>query len=95
MSSEDAKRDIDRLRFELSELEDERRRFAISIRDGGGYNPAVHKNWERLDREVAHVRAQLGLPAEAKSEGSPIQGWVVLAGFVIGLVVLLAILTTL
>ena len=95
MSSDGASQDDDRLRSELAALEDERRRFAMSIRDGGGYNPAIHENWERLDHEVAHVRAQLGLPAEPKSGGNSIKGWMILAGFVVGLVILLAVLTTL
>ncbi|WP_295791405.1 hypothetical protein [uncultured Microbacterium sp.] len=95
MSSDGASKDDERLRSELAALEDERRRFAMSIRDGGGYNPAIHGNWERLDREVAHVRAQLGLPAELKSEESGINGWIILAGFIVGLVILLAVLTTL
>lgn len=67
----------------------------MSLRDGGGFNPTVHENWERLDREVARVRAQLGLPAEANPEGTSTKGWVVLAGFVVGLVILLVIVTTL
>lgn len=78
MSQDSPERDEPRLRSRLAALEEERRLHVTSLRDGGGLNPGVQEERDRLDAEVAAVRAQLGLEAETRPTTSGSTRWIIL-----------------
>lgn len=89
MSRDDhARPDYRELCLRFARLEDERRRAAMSLRDAGGLDPAAREEWERLDEEVAHARAQLGMPPEAKPRTSGRARRMTLAGSLAGVLAL-------
>lgn len=78
MSQNTPQRDEARLRSRLAALEEERRLHVMSLRDGGGLNPGVQEQRDRLDAEVSAVRAQLGLEAETHLGTSSSTRWILL-----------------
>ncbi|KEP75766.1 hypothetical protein HR12_23435 [Microbacterium sp. SUBG005] len=91
MSQDSPASDEARLRSRLAALEEERRLHVMSLRDGGGFNPGVQEERDRLDAEVAAVRAQLGLEAEAHPTASGSIRWIILgiASVAVGLLAVL------